>query len=157
VFVIEPHRFDDPVAARLIEELQTEYLARYGTPDETPIEEGEFDPPTGLFLVGLLDGDPGAAAGWRRLRRGLGEIKRMYVAERARGRGLARLMLARLESTLAAEGYARVVLMTGLAQPEAIALYESSGYLPGDSYGVYAGEPLARFYRKELSAELSRG
>jgi GNAT superfamily N-acetyltransferase len=149
VFVIEPHRFDDPVAARLIEELQTEYLARYGTPDETPIEEGEFDPPTGLFLVGLLDGDPVAAGGWRRLRRGLGEIKRMYVAERARRRGL--------ESTLAAEGYARVVLMTGLAQPEAIALYESSGYLPGDSYGVYAGEPLARFYRKELSAELSRG
>jgi GNAT superfamily N-acetyltransferase len=157
VFVIEPHRFDDPVAAQLIEELQAEYLVRYGTPDETPIDEGEFDPPAGLFLVGLLDGDPVAAGGWRRIRPGLGEIKRMYVAERARGRGLSRLLLARLESTLAAEGYERVVLMTGLAQPEAIALYESSGYVPGESYGVYAGEPLARFYRKELSAALSRG
>jgi len=157
VFVIEPHLFDHPLAARLVEELQAEYLARYGTPDETPIEPGEFDPPAGLFLVGLLDGDPVAAGGCRRLRPGVAEIKRMYVARRARGRGLSRLMLAELESTLAARGYERVVLMTGLAQPEAIALYESSGYLPSESYGVYACEPNARFYGKSLAVKVSRG
>ena len=157
MFVIEPHRFDDLVAAQLVDELQREYLVRYGSPDATPIEAGEFDPPSGLFLVGLLDGDPVAAGGWRRLQPGVGEIKRMYVAQRARGRGLSRLMLSRLESTLAADGYERVVLMTGLEQPEAIALYESSGYLPGKSYGAYAGEPRARFYGKELPTQLSRG
>jgi GNAT superfamily N-acetyltransferase len=157
VFVIEPHPFDDPRAVRLIDELQAEYLIRYGTPDETPIEPGEFDPPAGLFLIGMLDGDPVAAGGWRRVRPGVGEIKRMYVAERARGRGFSRLMLAELESTLAAEGYERVELMTGLAQPEAIALYESSGYAPSGSYGTYAGEPSARFYGKPLTVEVRRG
>jgi GNAT superfamily N-acetyltransferase len=157
VFAIEPRPFTDPLAVRLIEQLQEEYHARYGGPDKTPIEASEFDPPAGLFLVGLLDGDPVAAGGWRRLGPRVGEIKRMYVARRARRRGLSRLMLNRLESTLAGDGYERVVLMTGLAQPEAIALYESSGYLPGESYGPYAREPRARFYRKELRPELSRG
>ncbi|HEY7047162.1 MAG TPA: GNAT family N-acetyltransferase [Jatrophihabitantaceae bacterium] len=157
MFVIEAHPFAHPYAARLIDELQDEYLTRYGTPDETPIETGEFDPPAGRFLIGLLDGDPVAAGGWRRLTPGVGEIKRMYVAERARRRGLARLMMAELEATLADAGYDRVVLMTGVAQPEAIALYESSGYAPIDAYGMYAGEPNARFYGKPLTVGVSRG
>ena len=157
MFVIEPHPFAHPYAVRLIDELQAEYLVRYGTPDETPIETGEFDPPAGLFLIGLLDGDPVAAGGWRRLAPGVGEIKRMYVAERARRRGLSRLMMAELESTLAAAGYEQVVLMSGSAQPEAIALYESSGYAPIDPYGKYACEPNARFYGKPLTVGVSRG
>ncbi|HEY3630552.1 MAG TPA: hypothetical protein VGL21_06615 [Jatrophihabitantaceae bacterium] len=41
--------------------------------------------------------------------------------------------------------------MTADAQPEAIALYESSGYETGEPYGRYAGEPDARFYEKRLS------
>lgn len=154
--MIEPHPFTHPRSVQLIDELQAEYVVRYGTPDETPIEPGEFDPPAGLFLLGLLDRDPVAAGGWRRLRPGVAEIKRMYVAARARRRGLARLMLAELESSLAAAGYDQVVLMTGTEQPEAIKLYESCGYRAADRYGMYAGEPDARFYGKSLSA-LSRG
>lgn len=155
--MIESHPFDHPQSAQLIEELQAEYLVRYGDPDETPIEPGEFDPPAGLFLIGLLDGDPVAIGGWRHVRPGVAEIKRMYVAKRARGQGLSRRMLAELESTLAARGFERVILMTATAQPEAIALYESSGYEPGEAYGIYAGEPDARFYRKAVAAEVSRG
>jgi GNAT superfamily N-acetyltransferase len=157
VFEIAPHPYAHPYAARLIGELQSEYLTRYGTPDETPIETGEFDPPAGLFLIGLLDGDPVAAGGWRRVAPGVGEIKRMYVAERARRRGLSRLMMTELEATLAAAGYERVVLMTGSGQPEAIALYESSGYAEIDPYGMYACEPNARFYGKPLTVGVSRG
>ena len=155
--MIEPHPFDDPLSARLIGELQAEYLVRYGTPDETPVDVSEFVPPAGLFLVGRLDGDPVAAGGWRCFAPGVGEIKRMYVAERARGRGIARRMLAELESTLSEAGYERVVLMTGSEQPEAIALYESSGYASSDAYGMYAGEPNARFYGKALVVQVSRG
>jgi ribosomal protein S18 acetylase RimI-like enzyme len=150
VFVIEPHPYADPVAATLIAELQAEYVAMYGGPDETPIEPGEFDPPDGLFLVGSLDGDAVAAGGWRRVGDGVAEIKRMYVAERARRRGLSRRMLTELESTLAAAGYQQVVLMTASAQPEAIALYESSGYETSQPYGIYACEPDARFFAKPL-------
>ena len=154
--MIEAHPFAHPYAVRLIDELQAEYRLRYGSPDETLIDVGEFDPPAGLFLIGLLDGDPVAAGGWRRLGPGLGEVKRMYVAARARGRGFARLMLAELESTMAAAGYDRVVLMTGALQPEAMALYESSGYAPSGAYGLYADYSDARFYGKPLALGVSR-
>lgn len=150
VFLIEPRPYDDPVSAELIAELQAEYVTRYGGPDETPVEPGEFDPPDGLFVVGSLNGDAVAAGGWRRIGDGVAEIKRMYVAERARRKGLSRRVLAQLEATLTAGGYRRVVLMTALAQPEAIALYESSGYRSAQPYGIYAGEPDARFYSKLL-------
>jgi ribosomal protein S18 acetylase RimI-like enzyme len=89
--------------------------------------------------------------GWRQLRPDVAEIKRTYVAKRVRGQGLARRMLGELESMLAARGYEQVLLMTADAQPEAIALYESSGYRPAEPYGTYAGEPDARFYEKPLS------
>jgi len=150
VFLIESRPYADPVAAKLIAELQAEDVTRYGGPDETPIEPGEFDPPDGLFLVGSLSGDAVAVGGWRRVGDGVAEIKRMYVAERARRRGLSRRMLTELESTLTAAGYQRVVLMTAMAQPEAIALYESTGYQVAEPYGIYACEPDARFYAKPL-------
>jgi len=76
--------------------------------------------------------------GWRRYGDdGVGELKRMYVRESARGRGVARLLLAHLERTAAAAGIRRLVLETGLAQPEAIALYRSSGYVDVPSFGYY--------------------
>ena len=56
----------------------------------------------------------------------------MYVVPEHRGSGLARRILAELESTAAAAGHDLIVLETGLMQPEAIGLYESSGYLPID-------------------------
>lgn len=150
VFAIEARSYADPVAAKLIAELQAEYVTRYGGPDETPVEPSEFDPPEGLFLVGSLDGDAVAAGGWRRVGDGIGEIKRMYVALRARRQGLSRQMLGELEATLTAAGYRRAVLMTATAQPEAIALYESSGYRVAEPYGIYACEADARFYAKPL-------
>ena len=153
VFTIDPTPYDHPDVARLVAELQAEDIQIYGTPDATPVDDGEFDPPSGLFLVGRLDGEPVATGGWRRIDAavGTGEIKRMYVVERARGRGLSRLMLAELESTLAGAGCERVVLMTGGPQRAAIALYESSGYGPADAYGIYACAPDACFYSKQLS------
>ncbi len=150
MFQLVPRPYDHPDVARLVAELQAEYVQIYGTPDETHIEQGEFDPPNGLFVLGLLDGDPVVSGAWRRVDGSVAtaEIKRMYVAQRARSMGLSRLMLTELESRIAAAGYERVLLMTGARQTTAIALYESSGYLPADAYGLYADEPDARFYSK---------
>jgi hypothetical protein len=41
-------------------------------------------------------------------------------------------------------------LDVGRAQPEAIALYESSGYVRVEPYGKYVHEPLTRSYAKAL-------
>lgn len=146
-----------PHAARLVEEVQAEYVARYGGPDEAPIVPPYFEPPDGAFFVGYLDGEPVATGAWRRRRDvdALGsadtaEIKRMYVAAPARRRGLARVVLAHLEDTARAAGVEVMVLETGARQPEAIALYESAGYVPVPGFGFYRDSPLSRCFAKRL-------
>jgi ribosomal protein S18 acetylase RimI-like enzyme len=146
-----------PDAARLVEEVQQEYVVRYGGPDRTPLEAGYFDPPQGAFFVGYLDDVPMATGAWRRRSDVVAmgsvdtaEIKRMYVAPAGRRRGLARAMLAHLEHTARTAGVEVMVLETGLNQPEAIALYESSGYTPIPGFGFYKEAALARSYARRL-------
>lgn len=140
----------------LIGEVQAEYVVRYGGRDETPLDPLMFEPPAGSFFVGYVDGRPVATGAWRRSPvEALGgavvvEVKRMYVAPPARGTGLARRMLAHLEADAAAHGADAVVLETGLAQPEAMALYESSGYTPIPPFGHYQDSELNRCYAKAL-------
>lgn len=147
-----------PEAARLIEEVQGEYVARYGGRDDTPLEDTDFEDPHGAFWVGYLDDEAVACGAWR-LRddvEALGsvrtaEVKRMYVVASARRRGLARKMLAHLEETALAAGAEVMVLETGVAQPEAIALYTSEGYEPIASFGHYAWSPNNRCFAKRLT------
>ncbi|MTD55369.1 GNAT family N-acetyltransferase [Amycolatopsis pithecellobii] len=155
---LRPTPFDHPDSTKLIDAVQQEYVVRYGGPDATALESAEFAPPQGLFLVGYEDGTPVACGGWRARetpRPGDVEIKRMYVAESARGKGFARAMLAELERTARAAGHRRVVLETGMKQPEALALYRSSGYREIPGFGHYAGEELSRYFGKELVIQSS--
>ncbi len=78
------------------------------------------------------------------------EVKRMYVAPQARGQGLSKQILAKLESLALAQGYNKTRLETGIRQPEAIGLYEKAGYQPIPCFGVYANEPMSRCYEKKL-------
>jgi GNAT superfamily N-acetyltransferase len=148
---IEARPYDDPDVVRLVAEVQQEYVVRYGGPDAALVDASEFAPPAGIFLVALLDATPVATGGWRCIDEQSVEIKRMYVVPSARGKGLARRMLAELEERAAVAGAARAVLSTGYEQPEAIALYESSGYHPAPPFGHYAGTPGALFYAKTLA------
>jgi len=154
-FVIQPRSYADPAVARMVDEVQAEYVELYGGPDAAVVDPAEFTPPQGLFLVGLLDGVPVAMGGWRRIAMAddapVAEIKRMYVVRAARRQGLSRVLLAELERTAAAAGLTRLVLNTGPEQPAAIALYESVGYLPVPGFGHYACHPGALFYGKALS------
>lgn len=149
--------YGEPDALRLVEEVQQEYVRRYGGPDNTPLDPAMFEPPTGSFFVAYVEGEPVATGAWRRSEvAALGatrtaEIKRMYVVPRLRGAGVARRMLAHLEASAADFGAEALVLETGTAQPEAIALYESSGYTPVPGFGHYRDEPMSRCFGKLLS------
>jgi GNAT superfamily N-acetyltransferase len=149
--------YHDPDAAKLIADVQQEYVVRYGGHDSTPVDAAEFAPPLGLFVVGYVDGKAVVCGGWRAhdateplFADGDAEVKRMYVVPTARRRGLARLMLAELERTARAAGRRRIVLETGSRQPEAIALYESDGYTPVPKFGVYRCHESSRCYGKAL-------
>jgi ribosomal protein S18 acetylase RimI-like enzyme len=64
---------------------------------------------------------------------------------------MARRMLAHLEATAAAAGAEVMILETGTAQPEAMSLYESSGYVRIESFGHYKWSPQNRCYAKPLA------
>ncbi|WP_374457439.1 GNAT family N-acetyltransferase [Nocardioides sp.] len=148
-----------PDAQLLVEAVQEEYVVRYGGRDESPIDPRDFEDPLGRFFVGYLDGLPVATGAWRRSSvRALGvevtaEIKRMYVVPAAQRRGLARQVLAHLEATAADAGIEALVLETGIAQPEAIALYESSGYVPIPGFGHYRDSDLSRCFGRVLELQ----
>jgi GNAT superfamily N-acetyltransferase len=144
--------YDDPVAQDLVEQVQQEYVARYGGRDEAVVDPAEFLPPRGLFLAAEVEGQPVGSGAWRAMGSGAAEMKRVYVAPRLRRRGLARLIVDTLEAGAARSGHRAMVLNSGAGQPEALRLYEQLGYGPVIPYGVYACAPDAVFLGKELPA-----
>ncbi|GGY15808.1 N-acetyltransferase [Streptomyces anandii JCM 4720] len=157
--ILRPVPFDHPDAVKLNDEVQAEYHVRYGDGgDATPLDPAEFRPPHGVYLIAYdEDGTPVATGGWRSQDRneegnedGDAELKRMFVIAQMRGRGLARRMLAALEEDARAAGRRRMVLETGDQQPEAIALYTSSGYEPCVKFGYYREYESSMCFAKKL-------
>jgi GNAT superfamily N-acetyltransferase len=140
--------YDHPDVVAMTAAVQDFYAGLYGTPDESPVDPDQFLPPRGAFFVAYEDGAPIAMGGWRRLDRddrGVTgdapvEIKRMYVAEHARRRGVGRAVIAHLEHTAAAAGADWAMLETGKVQAAAVELYRSCGYEDADQFGYYADE-----------------
>ncbi|GHA40143.1 N-acetyltransferase [Streptomyces tauricus] len=156
---IRPVAFDHPDAVKLNDEVQAEYAVRYGDEgDVTPLDPTMFEPPLGLYLIAYDAEDrPVATGGWRTQDEndegysdGDAELKRMFVIEGARGNGLARRILGALEADARAAGRTRMVLETGNKQPEAIALYASSGYEPCVKFGHYRFHEDSRCFAKRL-------
>ncbi|WP_405151472.1 GNAT family N-acetyltransferase [Sphaerisporangium sp. NBC_01403] len=151
--------FGHPDAVKLNDLVQREYAERYDSEgDVTPLEPAMFEPPHGLYLIAYDEnGTPLATGGWRAQEAdemgysdGDAELKRMFVVEEARRQGLARRILTALEDDARAAGRTRMVLETGIVQPEAIALYTSDGYEPCAKFGHYRFEPRSRCFAKPL-------
>ena len=90
-------------------------------------------------VVAYADEYPVGCGAFKPFEAGAVEIKRMYVRPDFRGKGFAPAVLAELEKWAAELGYTSCVLETGKKQPEAIRLYEKSGYELIPNYGQYAG------------------
>lgn len=157
VLRLEQVRLTHPDALRLVADVQAEYTVLYGSPDETPLDPTVFDPPRGRFFVGYDADRPVATGAWRDrpdvtdlgLERAA-EIKRMYVAPHARGRGLSRVVLAHLEESARAAGHDGLVLETGTLQPAAVALYTACGYVPVAGFGHYRDAPESVYLGRRL-------
>ncbi|MFG1988827.1 GNAT family N-acetyltransferase [Actinoplanes sp. NPDC048988] len=140
----------EPVVRLLLVDVMRELADRYGgSGDDTPVDAAEFLPPNGDFFV-ADDGEKlVGCAGWRRHGEDA-ELKRMFTAKAARGRGLGRRLLAKVEESAREAGCPRVILETGDKQPEAIGLYESAGYTRIEDFGYYAGEEGVLSFAKPL-------
>ncbi|UCN15375.1 GNAT family N-acetyltransferase [Cellulomonas iranensis] len=149
---VERVAWDDADARVLRDEQQAELRARYGDDDVGHAMTGDGIVATVLVR---LDGAPVACGVLRDVSAGMGagtgEVKRMYVRPDARGRGLSRRVLAELEDAARAHGCTRLVLETGVLQPEAIGLYLAAGYRPVENYGEYVGVVDSRCFERDLA------
>jgi GNAT superfamily N-acetyltransferase len=135
-------------AAALVQGMRDEIAALYGGldldgPQMPKAGPEELRPPGGTFVVGFEDDAAVCCGGVKRLPDGACEIKRMFVVDAARGRGVARALLAELERRARDLGYAVARLDTGPRQARAQRMYERAGYVP---IGNFNGNPVASYF-----------
>jgi GNAT superfamily N-acetyltransferase len=168
--LFESATLTDPRFAALEAEALTEIALRYETDEPMlPLQadhmveilvasvEGQAVGCAGLLVPPYMLADPDAlGTGLGSVSSGipdqmmLGEVKRLFVAPGARRLGVARALMRQLEARAVARGLAAIVLETGTAQPEALALYESLGFHQIANYGIYPDDPRSRCYAKHL-------
>ncbi|MEX2619380.1 MAG: GNAT family N-acetyltransferase [Egibacteraceae bacterium] len=113
--------------------------------DEAPTQ---YDPPNGAFVLARAGGETVGCGAVAFLDDQTAEVKRMWVAAGIRGRGVGTRLLARLEDEARLGGRSRVVLDTNATLTEAVAMYESSGYV---ATARYNDNPYAeRWFTKNL-------
>ncbi len=88
-------------------------------------------------VVFYVDEKAVGAGGFKEYQPGEVEIKRMFVHPEHRGKGIAFQILQELEKWARELNYSECILETGKKQPEAIALYQKSGYKIIKNYGQY--------------------
>jgi len=103
------------------------------------------------FFAAKVDGAFRACGAIKLHGRDYAEVKRVYVMPSARGLGLGRRILAALEESARREGFNAMRLETGIFQPEALALFEASGFRRCSAFGGYpADDPYSVFMEKRL-------
>ena len=153
---IERVAITHPDAQLLVEAVQEEYVARYGSRDDSPIDPRDFEDPLGRFFVGRLGGEPVATGAWRRSsvqalgadrhRRGEADVRR---PRRAASRH-------RPADARPPRGHRRGGRHRGDGprdrdkQPEAIELYLSSGYEPVPGFGYHRDSELSRCFARRI-------
>ena len=168
--------WDDEQATRLRTAQQAELRARYGDDDTGHTMTGDGIAamvvvrddlgagPVPVACVALRDASNDAVSaaesevgsgigGDLGVGIGVGEVKRLYTVPEARGRGHARRAMLALELAARERGWSRLVLETGVLQPEAIGLYLTLGYTSIPNYGEYADEPSSRCFAKDLRSD----
>jgi GNAT superfamily N-acetyltransferase len=143
-----PCPVDEEPAATLVQRMCDEIAALYEglDLDGAQMPKGgaaELCPPHGTFLVGFEDDVALCCGGLKRLSQDACEIKRMFVVDCARGRGVARELLCELERRARELGYSVARLDTGPRQPHAQRMYERAGYV---AIGNFNANPVASFF-----------
>lgn len=88
-------------------------------------------------IVVYQDGEPVGCGAIRHYSDATVEVKRMYVQENQRGKGIASTILNELETWAQELGYKKCILETGKRQVEAVNLYHKAGYTIIENYGKY--------------------
>jgi len=143
---------DQPAVIALLKAGDAYAAALYPAESNHGTALNELLQPNVTFLVARLDG---AVVGTAAIvaTDGYAEMKRVFVAETARGLKLGSKLLRAIEQNAAAKGLSIVRLETGVSQPEALGLYRKAGYVEVEPFGDYDPDPLSIFMEKSLDRE----
>jgi GNAT superfamily N-acetyltransferase len=158
VTVVEvPWLHPDAVALRdaMADEMRVRYADRTGE-DGVPAALHVADEDVTWTGLAYDDGRPAGHVAMRWLRGDL-EVKRVYVPPAARGTGIAAALMAAAERTALALGAARIVLQTGDRQPDAVRLYEKTGYTPVPVFPPYDELPFSLCFAKAITTPAPAG
>jgi putative acetyltransferase len=138
----------------LVGELELELSKEYPAEERHGLSVEALFQPTVQFFVARLD-ESAVGCGGVALFPDFAEVKRMYVRAGARGRGVARALLARIEEAVVGAGLSLLRLETGTRQFTAVKFYERAGFSPCAIFGAYRTLPASAlgsslFFEKRL-------
>src|SRR5215211_6950021 len=151
--ILEPLDPERPDAQRCLRAYVTELNRRspergFDPRQGATAEPHEVRPPRGAFVVAYLRGEAIGCGAVKHQPGAVTDIKRMWIAESARGLGLGRRLLEHLEHLAREHGSSEAHIETSDVLPEAVALYRSAGYL---EVAPFNDEPFAdRWFTKRL-------
>ena len=123
--------------------------------ESTHLEDSDDLKHTNVLFVGCRLHGELAACGAAKIMRDDGdyaEIKRVFVLDRHRGKGLSLAIMQYLEAELQQRGVTVFRLETGIKQPAALGLYRKLGYADRGPYGAYRPDPLSIFMEKRVGS-----
>ena len=143
---------DQPEVISLIAELDAYQDTLYPPESRHSLDLTSLKQPNVVFVVARNASGQAIGCGAVVVNAEYGELKRMYVHPHNRGAGVARKVLAFLESTAKSFGCKLLRLKTGPSQPEALGLYAGCGYERRGPFGEYTNDPLSVFMQKRIDA-----
>lgn len=148
---VEPETPLRDAVAHLLEEADARSAALYPTESRHGLPAAELARLGVRFFVARLDGAAAGCGGYLPTGDGNGEVKRLFVTVAARGRGLGRAIMERIEAASLRDGIACLQLETGGQSVEALALYHRLGYRRRGPFGAWQPDPLSVFMEKRLA------
>lgn len=141
----------------LIDKLERSLAAAYPPEQRHGLSLDAIFQPHVRFFLARLDGAAMGCGGVAFFKT-FAEVKRMYVRDSARGLGIARAVLSRIEAETRKNGLDILRLETGDQQLAAMRLYERAGFRRCDAFGDYASmapQAIATsvFYEKRLAVD----
>lgn len=139
-----------PEAANHLIKALDDYQAALYPAESNHLDSIETLTRSNALMLGAVENNNVIAMGAVKVFDDYGEIKRLYVPEQHRGRGLAKRIMAVLEIHLITLEILWAKLETGIYQPEAVGLYKKLGYETCGPFGAYQPDPLSVFMSKHL-------
>lgn len=153
--VIAEEAPDQPDVVVLIEASDAYSLERYPPEGHFGTDIDGLKAPDITFLTARRDGVAEGCGAIRWQDDGSAELKRIFVSPAARGFGLGRAIMQRLEGLAAGRGVETLYLETGPLNTEAVAMYRRLGYAECGPFGDYEANPYSLFMTRNLTVEPS--